>query len=175
MQRKIVLASLLLKHFIAESRVRSPQVRRSHSCRARPKAAELGEPVRMRPTVEADGRETGAEGPLASSVGLRTRRRCPQASPSVRRRPASLWGRRGGTSWESGCASGWVHPALVGSYTIRILEVGEIEGGRKAWGTVPATRHRSVSGRIGTAGVLVAQSHVGITCYPVNNIIPIRK
>ena len=87
MQRKIVLASLLLKHFIAESRVRSPQVRRSHSdsCRARPKAAaaELGEPVRMRPTVEADGREAGAEGPLAVSVGLRTRRWCPPAGPAV--------------------------------------------------------------------------------------------
>ena len=85
MQRKIVLASLLLKHFIAESRVRSPQVLRSHSCRARPKAAaaELGEPVRMRPTVEADGREAGAEGPLAVSVGLRTRRWCPPAGPAV--------------------------------------------------------------------------------------------
>ena len=113
MQRKIVLASLLLKHFIAESRVRSPQVRRSHSCRARPKAAELGEPVRMRPTVEADGRETGAEGPLASSVGLRTRRRCPQASPSVRPSAGITVGKtRGDVVGERMCK--WVGSSRIG-------------------------------------------------------------
>ena len=39
--------------------------------------------------------------------------------------------------------------------------------GWKAWETVPATRYECGSGRLGTAGVLVAQSHVGITCYPV--------
>ena len=86
--------------------------------------------------MEADGRETGAEGPLAFSVGLRTRRR-PPAGPSVLPSAGftvgkSREGRRGRADVQVGSSRvGWV------LYWIRILEVGEIERWKEGLGNCP--------------------------------------
>ena len=115
----------------------------------------------------------GAAGPFAFSVGLRTR------GYHLAGRPATLRGktpgREGVSKWVQ--SRGWVIGGISLQGGTKIVfgkwdGKGKLKGG-KAWETVPATRYESASGGIGTAGVLIAQSHVGITCYPINNYSPI--
>ena len=115
----------------------------------------------------------GVADPLASSVGLRSRACLPAGRPL---------GHTTGKTPGSGCPNGYDPTVGRVMNGICLQEVTNIAfrrrwgkiltGERRAWETVPATRYESGSRRMGTAGVLFAQSHVGITCYPVNNVFP---